>query len=240
MLQWTRASVQSVAIALVRVPRTPFQSPRLLQRASGGTSAVNHRAAAASQERRCPLGYRTPTSWSRDFISTRAPLASSTVPDHVQAVLDCAQHPRRSQAALHNRHSFANSGHAQPRPTSFISEQQVRTTRHTSQDRRASVFVLRTCLLEQPAESTKIYYGHSNSQIASENSSIQTRLWLLKDYAYYSFPNIDKSNNCFSYSPGANAPWFEIIIPEGNFITLKILLSSFNEKWEKIVTMRKQ
>ena len=32
---------------------------------------------------------------------------------------------------------------------------------------------------------------------------------------YYSFPNIDRSNNCFSYSPGANAPWFDIIIPEG-------------------------
>ena len=23
---------------------------------------------------------------------------------------------------------------------------------------------------------------------------------------YYSFPNIDRSNNCFSYSPGANEP----------------------------------
>ena len=35
---------------------------------------------------------------------------------------------------------------------------------------------------------------------------------------YYSFPNIDKSNNCFSYSPGANAAWFgSIIIPEGSY-----------------------
>ena len=34
---------------------------------------------------------------------------------------------------------------------------------------------------------------------------------------YYSFPNIDRSNNCFSYSPGANAPWFDIIIPEGRY-----------------------
>ena len=34
---------------------------------------------------------------------------------------------------------------------------------------------------------------------------------------YYSFPNIDRSNNCFSYSPGANAPWFDIIIPEGSY-----------------------
>ena len=33
----------------------------------------------------------------------------------------------------------------------------------------------------------------------------------------YSFPNIDRSNNCFSYSSGANTPWFDIIIPEGSY-----------------------
>ena len=33
---------------------------------------------------------------------------------------------------------------------------------------------------------------------------------------YYLFPNIGRSNNCFSYSPGANTPWFDIIIPEGS------------------------
>ena len=33
---------------------------------------------------------------------------------------------------------------------------------------------------------------------------------------YYSFPNIDRSNNCFSYSPDANVLWFDIIIPEGS------------------------
>ena len=31
------------------------------------------------------------------------------------------------------------------------------------------------------------------------------------------FLNIDKSNNCFSYSPGANTSWFDIIIPEGSY-----------------------
>ena len=35
--------------------------------------------------------------------------------------------------------------------------------------------------------------------------------------SYYSFPNIDRSNNCFSYSPSANVPWFDIIIPEGSY-----------------------
>ena len=34
---------------------------------------------------------------------------------------------------------------------------------------------------------------------------------------YYLFPNIDRSNNCFRYSPGANTPWFDIIIPEGSY-----------------------
>ena len=34
---------------------------------------------------------------------------------------------------------------------------------------------------------------------------------------YYSFPNIDRSNNRFSYSPGANEPWVDITIPEGSY-----------------------
>ena len=34
---------------------------------------------------------------------------------------------------------------------------------------------------------------------------------------YYSLQNIDRSNNCFSYSPGANASWFEIIIAEVSY-----------------------
>ena len=35
--------------------------------------------------------------------------------------------------------------------------------------------------------------------------------------SYYSFPNIDRSNNCLTYSPGANAPCVDIIIPEGSY-----------------------
>ena len=34
---------------------------------------------------------------------------------------------------------------------------------------------------------------------------------------YYSFPNIDRSNNCFTYSPGSNAPWVNIIISGGSY-----------------------
>ena len=34
---------------------------------------------------------------------------------------------------------------------------------------------------------------------------------------YYSLPNIDRSNNCFTYTHGANALWFDIIISEGSY-----------------------
>ena len=34
---------------------------------------------------------------------------------------------------------------------------------------------------------------------------------------YYSFPNIDRSNNCFIYSPNLDPLWFDIIIPEGSY-----------------------
>ena len=34
---------------------------------------------------------------------------------------------------------------------------------------------------------------------------------------YYSFPNIGRSNKCFSYSPGANTPSFDIIIHKGSY-----------------------
>ena len=43
------------------------------------------------------------------------------------------------------------------------------------------------------------------------------KIALINLETYYSFPNIDRSNNCFTYSPGANAPWVDIIIPEGSY-----------------------
>ena len=33
---------------------------------------------------------------------------------------------------------------------------------------------------------------------------------------YYSFQNIARSNNCFTYSPNLDRLWFDIIIPEGS------------------------
>ena len=34
---------------------------------------------------------------------------------------------------------------------------------------------------------------------------------------HYSFPNIDRSNNCFTYSPNIDPLWSHIIIPEGSY-----------------------
>ena len=34
---------------------------------------------------------------------------------------------------------------------------------------------------------------------------------------YYSFPNINRSKNCFTYSPNLDSLWFDIIIPEGSY-----------------------
>ena len=34
---------------------------------------------------------------------------------------------------------------------------------------------------------------------------------------YYSFPNIDNTNNYFRYSPDRGASWFEIYIPSGSY-----------------------
>ena len=47
----------------------------------------------------------------------------------------------------------------------------------------------------------------------------------MKDYeialinleTYYSFPNIDRSNNCFIHSPNLDPLWFDIIISEGSY-----------------------
>ena len=47
--------------------------------------------------------------------------------------------------------------------------------------------------------------------------------------SYYSFPNIDRSNNCFSYSLGANAPCLTLLFLR-LVIILKILMNSFIDK----------
>ena len=46
---------------------------------------------------------------------------------------------------------------------------------------------------------------------------------------YYSFPNIDRSNNCFTYSPNLNHYGLTLLFRKA-VIALKISMSSFNEK----------
>ena len=45
----------------------------------------------------------------------------------------------------------------------------------------------------------------------------QYEIALINLETYYSFPNIDASNNYFRYSPDAGVTWFEIYIPEGSY-----------------------
>ena len=46
---------------------------------------------------------------------------------------------------------------------------------------------------------------------------IQYEIALINLETYYSFPNIDASNNYFRYSPDDGVTWFEIYIPEGSY-----------------------
>ena len=56
---------------------------------------------------------------------------------------------------------------------------------------------------------------------------------------YYSFPNIDNSNNCFTYTPGANALWYNIILLEDSYHVEDI--NEFTQReMRKMVTMIQQ
>ena len=70
-------------------------------------------------------------------------------------------------------------------------------------------------LLKQIANNTEP--KRSFSIVVSDNKKRDYEIALINLETYYSFPNIDRSNNCFSYLPGTNAPWFDIIIPEGSY-----------------------
>ena len=55
---------------------------------------------------------------------------------------------------------------------------------------------------------------------------------------YYSFPNIDETNNVFVYSPDNDNSWVKIKIPEGSYEIDDIKIP-FNMKWKKeVITIR--
>ena len=57
--------------------------------------------------------------------------------------------------------------------------------------------------------------------------------------SYYSFPNIDNSNNRFTYSPNLDPLWFDIIIPEGSY-HVEDINEFIQREMRKMVTMIKQ
>ena len=55
---------------------------------------------------------------------------------------------------------------------------------------------------------------------------------------YYSFPNIDETNNIFVYSPDNGNSWAKIKIPEGSYEIGDMNIPS-NMKWKKeVITIR--
>ena len=83
----------------------------------------------------------------RDKVS-----ASDSVSDHLQAVLNDAQCPRRPQPALRLRDANIDSSSAKSQSAKIVRQHQVRTASPTSQDRRTRFLVLWTCILEKSAE----------------------------------------------------------------------------------------
>ena len=55
---------------------------------------------------------------------------------------------------------------------------------------------------------------------------------------YYSISNVDKSNNCFTYSPNLVAIWFHIIIREGSY-HVEDINEFIQRQLKKMVTMIK-
>ena len=62
---------------------------------------------------------------------------------------------------------------------------------------------------------TRFKHGlnHLFNQIKRKVMKQQSSIWRRITH----FQILDRSNNCFSYSPRANAPWFDIIILEGSY-----------------------
>ena len=54
---------------------------------------------------------------------------------------------------------------------------------------------------------------------------------------YYSFPNIERSNNCFTYSPNLDPLWFDIIIHEVSYHVENIIEFIQREMRKKMTTI---
>ena len=72
------------------------------------------------------------------------------------------------------------------------------------------------------------------------DKKIDYELVLINLETYYSFPNVDNSNNCFTYTPGSNVLWYNIVIPEGSYHVEDINDFIQRQMRKKMVTMIKQ
>ena len=99
-------------------------------------------------------------------------------------------------------------------------------------------------ILKQNANNTEP--KRSFSFIVSDNKT-PIQLDKKKDYeialinllTYYSLPNIDRSNNCFTYSPNLNPLLFDIIIPEGSY-HVEDINEFIQREMRKMITMIKK
>ena len=76
----------------------------------------------------------------------------------------------------------------------------------------------------EPKSSLQIVVNNNKTRFKTRfNPPIQLRkdkkyeIALVNLETYYSFPNINATNNYFRYSPDGGTSWFEIYIPEGSY-----------------------
>ena len=83
--------------------------------------------------------------------------------------------------------------------------------------------------MESKSQSMSIIVGSETTDFTTDfhppielDSSSTYDMALIRLETYYSFPNIDDSNNMFRYSPNKGANWFNIVLPEGSYEINKI------------------
>ena len=76
----------------------------------------------------------------------------------------------------------------------------------------------------EPKESFQIVVSDNKTKFTTRfNPHIQLKtdkkyeIALVNLETYYSFPNVDVTNNHFSYSPDGGQTWHRILIPEGSY-----------------------
>ena len=76
----------------------------------------------------------------------------------------------------------------------------------------------------EPKSSLQIVVSDNKTRLKTKfnppiqlNKKKRYEIALVNLETYYSFPNIDPTNNHFRYSPDGGSTWFDIRIPEGSY-----------------------